>query len=339
MFQAQKRGLISIRLFFLTLLFATLLLFIFYFAEVAHAYSPGGAVSFTFDDGQKSVYTLARPILAAKGVPATFFIETAPLNGGETWTVNWSQLKELQDSYGWEVGSHSVNHPYLTKTSDQTLDYELKKSREDLESHGLKVKAFATPYGDYDLRVVSYIAKYYESHRAAWGGFNQFPYNDYELTVLEVSNTTTPSQVKLWIDDAKLNGKWLVLLFHRIVSGAPGPYEYNTQDFEKIVNIVSQSGIKASTVSPNLALNSGNILKNGSFEDLTSSWANNWFRSNTTSVTIDTGTHGSYPSPGKSLKIKGASLSQMAYSDIVAIDHTKTHLVKLYENIQDYKAG
>src|SRR3972149_1050811 len=148
MFLVQKRALRSIRLFFLTLLFATLLLFIFYFAEAARAYSPDGTVSFAFDDGQKSVYTLARPILAAKGVPATFFIETAPLNGGETWTVNWSQLKELQDSYGWEVGSHSVNHPYLTKTSDQTLDYELKKSREDLESHGLKVKAFATPYGD-----------------------------------------------------------------------------------------------------------------------------------------------------------------------------------------------
>lgn len=46
---------------------------------------PARAVCITFDDGYADNHDLAMPILRALGLPATFFIATAYLNGGRMW--------------------------------------------------------------------------------------------------------------------------------------------------------------------------------------------------------------------------------------------------------------
>jgi peptidoglycan/xylan/chitin deacetylase (PgdA/CDA1 family) len=46
---------------------------------------PAGAVCVTFDDGYADNLTVALPILQRRGIPATFFIATAYLNGGRMW--------------------------------------------------------------------------------------------------------------------------------------------------------------------------------------------------------------------------------------------------------------
>ncbi len=52
------------------------------------------------------------------------------------------------------VGSHTVSHPLLTRCDDRTLEFELTRSRELLESAtGSPIDLFAYPTGDYDRRV------------------------------------------------------------------------------------------------------------------------------------------------------------------------------------------
>jgi peptidoglycan/xylan/chitin deacetylase (PgdA/CDA1 family) len=53
--------------------------------RLAHDDLPAGAVCVTFDDGYADNLTVALPILQRRGVPATFFIATAYLNGGRMW--------------------------------------------------------------------------------------------------------------------------------------------------------------------------------------------------------------------------------------------------------------
>jgi peptidoglycan/xylan/chitin deacetylase (PgdA/CDA1 family) len=54
-------------------------------ARLARNDLPAGAVCVTFDDGYADNLTVALPILQRRGVPATFFIATAYLNGGRMW--------------------------------------------------------------------------------------------------------------------------------------------------------------------------------------------------------------------------------------------------------------
>src|SRR3972149_9851740 len=143
-------------------------------------------ITFTFDDGRSTQYLFARPALAKGNIPGVAYVATGPVSKGEPWVMNWAQLRELQNVYRWEIGSHSVSHPTLTTLSTRNVKRELQNSKRAFESQGLTVKSFATPYGDYDDRVLSLIAQYYQSHRAAWGGNNFFPFNDYLITAREV---------------------------------------------------------------------------------------------------------------------------------------------------------
>jgi peptidoglycan/xylan/chitin deacetylase (PgdA/CDA1 family) len=124
----------------------------------------------TFDDAYRSVYEHARPVLDALGIPATVFAptrwvgatEAMPLAAAE-WRgtphepelrcMTWQELGELADA-GWEVGSHTVSHPMLTRVSDEALAAEMADSRAAIEAAlGRECRSLAYPYGDFDARV------------------------------------------------------------------------------------------------------------------------------------------------------------------------------------------
>jgi hypothetical protein len=71
---------------------------------------PARCVLITLDDGWKSVYTDAYPILKEFGYPFTLFLYTNFLSGrGDSLTPE--QVREMQAN-GATVGSHSVSHLY-----------------------------------------------------------------------------------------------------------------------------------------------------------------------------------------------------------------------------------
>jgi peptidoglycan/xylan/chitin deacetylase (PgdA/CDA1 family) len=122
----------------------------------------------TFDDAYRSVIDLARPIMDRLGVPGTVFAPTdwvgrdEPMqwDGIDQWLggphehellcMSRAQLDELAGA-GWEIGSHTCSHPRLTSVDDQTLERELRASKEAL---GAGCRSIAYPYGDVDGRVV-----------------------------------------------------------------------------------------------------------------------------------------------------------------------------------------
>ena len=93
------------------------------------------ALAVTFDDAFRSVPERALPVLSDLGVPATVFVSTGlvdgPLHiGYEQWldtphrdelvAASWDQLASLIEA-GWEIGSHTRSHPYLTELDDESL--------------------------------------------------------------------------------------------------------------------------------------------------------------------------------------------------------------------------
>jgi|GEM_PF-2065201 len=299
-------------------------------------------ITFRFDDGLIGQYGYARPILAKYDFPAVDYIFTDPLEEGD-WIgyMNWSQVEELQNVYGWEIGGHTKSHPHLTKLSDSKLIEELSESKAILESHGLLIKGFASPFGEYDDRVLSYIARYYENHGSAWPyDFNTYPFNDYAIVVQEARNSTSVATAKGWIDEAASSGKWLVLLFHEIVQSNPSEYEYTKDNFEAVVDYVKAKDIPVVTITDALKILSPNLALNHSFESATSGWADNWERTSTNNITLDTENNGCSPNSKNSIKFTGGTSTYSLYTkDFIDIDPTKVYPLKVFFNCSSFTSG
>jgi peptidoglycan/xylan/chitin deacetylase (PgdA/CDA1 family) len=122
---------------------------------------PQKSVLITMDDGYRSVYDIAYPILKKYGFSATLFIYTSFV-GVSRMAVTWEQLKEMQ-SNGFTIGSHSIYHSDLTrpKEGETQGDYlarvkeELYGSKKILDQHlGQNTYFLAYPFGYYDQRSI-----------------------------------------------------------------------------------------------------------------------------------------------------------------------------------------
>ncbi len=133
-------------------------------AEIAgDAGKVAGHFNITFDDGFTSVHRLAAPLLAELKLPCTVFVVTGGIGGTNVWDqrdgdraetiMTVAEMRELAAA-GIEIGSHTMNHPHLTRLSADELRHEIADSKAKLEDLlGKPVPAFSYPYGEWDPRV------------------------------------------------------------------------------------------------------------------------------------------------------------------------------------------
>lgn len=108
-------------------------------------------VAITFDDGCETDLLYAGPLLREMKFGGTFYITTGFL--GKPGYLNHSQLRELS-GMGFEIGCHSMTHPYLTDLNDADLHREVAEAKGQLEQIlGSPVQHFSCPGGRYDSRV------------------------------------------------------------------------------------------------------------------------------------------------------------------------------------------
>ena len=122
------------------------------------------AVILTFDDGLKSQYTNAKPILDKYGYKATFDIICNDV--GTSGSLSWEDITALYNE-GHNIGSHTMNHADLSQTSKKETSYEISESKQCLLNHGINATSFAYPYnaGSDEASVVNTVAKYYDIAR------------------------------------------------------------------------------------------------------------------------------------------------------------------------------
>jgi len=131
----------------------------------------------TFDDGWKSQYEVAWPIMKKFGYPFTMFIYTEGVAGGSLGggqAITWEQLTDMRDN-GVDIEAHTATHQDLreghaitlvgagvkrTRTRltgpqyEQWVRNEVVGSKELLEQRlGIKVNCFAVPFGSYNEHV------------------------------------------------------------------------------------------------------------------------------------------------------------------------------------------
>ncbi len=173
------------------------------------------AVSFTFDDNMRDQDDVAVPMLERYGFHGTFFVvagvtpdtkeEAAKKKAGEHGSIGWDRLKELAAA-GHEIANHSWTHANLPKSDDANLEQEVNRAYERItEKIGVAPLSFCYPGNGYDDRVRKLVMQRHVADRTF-----QDAYGGKDFTA-ELANKR--------IDDAILDGKWLVGMIHGITTG------------------------------------------------------------------------------------------------------------------------
>jgi len=107
----------------------------------------------TFDDGYRSDYVAARPVLRSLHWPGVLNLEVR--NEHHSWGLPVRLIHGLLAS-GWELESHTINHPDLTSLDAARLKEEVSGSRQLLRRQfHVPVDFFCYPSGRYDSAVVA----------------------------------------------------------------------------------------------------------------------------------------------------------------------------------------
>ena len=180
-------------------------------------------VGVTFDDAFVNFRDNALPILQKYRLPAAVFAPTGNLGKPPNWAMegdchdaeeivmNEEQLIEL-DKTGYEIMSHTVSHPYLTRIDDVELEAELERSKQTLERIvGRDIIGISYPNGAHNDKVCKAVEQ--AGYRI---GFSIEPYsvdsspNSLQIGRFKVSPTDGMLKFKL-----KLIGAYEIVKYFR----------------------------------------------------------------------------------------------------------------------------
>jgi peptidoglycan/xylan/chitin deacetylase (PgdA/CDA1 family) len=220
-------------------------------------------MSLTFDDGKIGVYYQAMPELRARGVTGTCYIVPDWTNTTHSQFMDWWHIVELHQ-LGWDIGSHTMSHPYLTEMDDSTLQYELIESKAELMRRGILAENFALPYGDCDERVMREVKKHYSSSRAVEGEINPAPNRTgaYAMKCMTGLADYPPEHYRAHIDSAVARAGWYILNNHNVWYSCHGsPWCIDVQVLAGIVDYALERRVKVANIAE--ALEYARIVRGG----------------------------------------------------------------------------
>ncbi|MEP7182625.1 MAG: polysaccharide deacetylase family protein [Betaproteobacteria bacterium] len=127
---------------------------------------PRKSVMITIDDGYRSTYEVAWPVLRKHGFPATVFLYSDFVGAGDALT--WPQMKEMTTSGVIEIQPHSKSHANLTlRLPDETDAKYRDRTRREVDAPigiiqerlGVASATYAYPYGDVNETVVDLLTR------------------------------------------------------------------------------------------------------------------------------------------------------------------------------------
>ena len=126
---------------------------------------PEKAVVLTIDDGYRSVYDIAYPILQRMGLTATLYV----YSDFAGISLSWDQIREMQASGVIDIQSHSRSHTSMSPNGYEKLGppYRDRVEQEIAVPHriltdklGTDIIHFAYPYGDTSEDAVKLLEQY-----------------------------------------------------------------------------------------------------------------------------------------------------------------------------------
>jgi peptidoglycan/xylan/chitin deacetylase (PgdA/CDA1 family) len=127
---------------------------------------PEKSVVITIDDGFRSSFDIAYPILKKFGYPATFFLYTGIV--GSSNAMNWKQIQELKQN-GFDIQSQTRTHRDMSKLLKgenfkayvSRLEKEITSAQKNIRDKTTVTPMFmAYPYGKWNHLVIALLKKH-----------------------------------------------------------------------------------------------------------------------------------------------------------------------------------
>ncbi|WP_257162440.1 polysaccharide deacetylase family protein [Corynebacterium cystitidis] len=208
-----------------------------------------GVATVAFDDGWLSDYTVALPLMQNHGI-RTGVSYVIPERVGEANRMSITQLQELQNVHGWDIGSHG-SVP-LTNFSLGQLATELANTKKYMVDNGISrgMNHFSYPLGRYNREVLEVVRTYFDTARTIEHDNETVqPGDPYRLRVFYVISSTTVQQVQNALARAVANKTWLIMVYHNLMDSSDGvPETVTTANFTEHMRLLSESGLPVQTI-------------------------------------------------------------------------------------------
>jgi hypothetical protein len=177
-----------------------------------------GAWTMSIDDNQQPDIKKVMAICKPRNLGMTWFLIVSWVvdSPAVAWGGNWGEWRKVSAN-GFDIGSHTVNHPSLNTVDDATLLKELRDSKAKIDSmvpnNRGKCIAIAWPNGATSTHVASFASRYYIAARGVVGaGYNPSqmsasPSIDTNNMNYSMWNTGTSGGTQ-WVDSAISYGGW-----------------------------------------------------------------------------------------------------------------------------------
>lgn len=223
-------------------------------------YSASPMCSIWFDDGWKTTYTDAFPVMREKGFKGVLSVVSSYVG-----CPDFCSEADLNDMYanGWDFTNHTDDHRNLSEISAEEAEEEITSCFDYLVSHGYTRAAgnVVPPYCEVTDETDKVISRLALTSRVCYSKYNILPITDpYHLGFREVFSDTSPETAMQWIDEAIENDLWLVLLFHSIESPSDESTKYSRENFKKIIDYLDQKRSEVSVVTLSEILD-GEVIK------------------------------------------------------------------------------
>jgi peptidoglycan/xylan/chitin deacetylase (PgdA/CDA1 family) len=196
----------------------------------------------TFDDGYRSVYVNAFPIMKREGTVAACFVSTDLVGTSQRFAhdaslpvvdlleiMDWKELETLRAA-GWEIGGHTATHKRLSQCDEAVLTEELLRPLAQLEQRlGIERPTMAYPFGgrgDMTATAVDLARRAgYSACLSDFGGENYPQCDLFDLKRIELGGDHPTLAWKTRVHGLDVGGvRWPQLQLRRIVrawQGAP----------------------------------------------------------------------------------------------------------------------
>ena len=211
------------------------------------------AVVLSADDGYHCIYENVYPLLKRYRMTMTLALISGcittgrPSYGPSNRFLNESEIREMMDSCGIEIASHSVTHARLTEVNNERLWHELVDSKHTLESlFGTEVITFVYPYGYMDGRVRDVVRRAgYKLARKVGPGTPNLWVDPYRIPEVELRIQARLPDI---VDHIRRN-KTTVILLHRIVPSPRVFTEWSVADFASLIDWMHRRRVRVVTLA------------------------------------------------------------------------------------------